>query len=125
MIAALKRACFNLIEKEKNMLDINKLIADLKKAAGDSVTITVNVVSSEAAAPEMPYTDFNVGDRVMVCHIKKDGTGTKHTWGTVTEVLQKDNKGWYTRVAGDNDCHYKTGLKYDEERLGSKIISLD
>lgn len=106
------------------MLNIKKLIADLQAAGTGSVTININVNNNDVVV-DTPDTDFNVGDRVIVCHIKKDGTGTKHTYGTVTEVLQQDNKGWYTRVTGENGCHYRTGLKFDEERLGSKIISLD
>lgn len=107
------------------MVDIKKLIADLQAAGTGSVTININVNDVVDDTPSMLDTDFNVGDRVIVCHIKKDGTGTKHTYGTVTEVLQQDDKGWYTRVTGDNGRHYRTGLKFDEERFGSKIISLD
>lgn len=109
------------------MLDIKKLIADLQSAGTGSVTININISNDNVfdAAPVMPDTDFKVGDRVIICHTKKDGTGTKHTYGTVTDVLQQDDKGWYTRVAGDNGCHYRAGLKFDMERLGSKIISLD
>lgn len=114
------------------MIDIKKLIADLQATAKTSaapINVTINITSGDVAdvvapAVETPDTDFEVGDRVFVCHIRKDGTGTKHTIGTVDAVLQQDDKGWYTRVTGDNGCHYRTGLKIDEERLGSKVIMM-
>lgn len=101
-------------------MDINTLIAALQGATNVNLNITITKTE-----PELPATDFEEGDRVLVCHTRKDGTGTKHTLGTVIEVLQKDENGWYTRVAGDNGKHYRIGLKYDEERLGSKAIVLD
>lgn len=103
---------------------MNTNIADLiaaVKAAKGTVNLTVNVYSNDAPAD----TDFKVGDRVCVCHIKKDGSGTKHTFGTVDAIQQKDDKGYFTRVTGDNGCHYRTGLKLDEERLGSKIFLIE
>lgn len=105
-------------------MDINTLIAALQGATNVNLNITITPTES-VDVPQLPETDFEEGDRVLVCHTRKDGTGTKHTLGTVIEVLQKDENGWYTRVAGDNGKHYRIGLKYDEERLGSKAIVLD
>lgn len=112
---------------------MNTNIADLiaaVKAAKGTVNLTVNVYSNQPvddvpAVPALPDTDFKVGDRVCVCHIKKDDSGTKHTFGTVDAIQQKDDNGYYTRVTGDNGCHYRTGLKLDEERLGSKIFLIE
>lgn len=107
-------------------MDLQKLIKALQASSTDGATIniTVNVVQPEPE-PELPDTDFEVGDEVVICHQKKDGTGTKHTSGTVIETLQKDENGWYTRVLGDNGKHYRIGLHYDEERLGSKAIVME
>lgn len=107
-------------------MDLQKLIKALQASSTDGATIniTVNVVQPEPE-PELPTTDFEVGDEVVICHQKKDGTGTKHTGGTVIETLQKDENGWYTRVLGDNGKHYRIGLHYDEERLGSKAIVME
>ena len=68
-------------------------------------------------------TDFDEGDRVLVCHIRKDGERV-HTVGTVIESAGLDSKGYYTRVLGDNGNHYRAGLKYNEERLGTVIYEL-
>lgn len=108
------------------MFDIQKLIKDIQGSVkGSDITININVMDCACGldnTPDTPVTDFTVGDRVLICHIKKDGTGTKHTHGTVTDVLQQDDDGWYTRVEGDNGKHYRTGLMIDEERKGSKIV---
>ena len=98
--------------------------AEPRPIQDDDGTISVTDLLDEIFAEPVeatPPTDFEEGDRVMVCHIKKDGT-SKHTDGTVTTVLGCDEDGWFTRVTGDNGCHYKTGLMLDEERKGSKII---
>ena len=108
------------------MLDLQNLINALQAASNGNVTINVTVTNEPTmVTPELPDTDFAIGDEVVICHQKKDGTGTKHTSGTVIEILQKDDIGWYTRVAGDNGKHYRIGLHYDEERLGSKAIVMD
>lgn len=108
-------------------MDLQKLIAALKAASnGATVNVTINVTGEPAVeTPAMPDTDFAVGDEVVICHQKKDGTGTKHVAGEVIEILQRDDIGWYTRVLGDNGKHYRIGLHYDEERLGSKAIVMD
>lgn len=67
-------------------------------------------------------TEFNAGDRVMVCHTKKDGSGTKHTVGTV-DSIGADDFGSYVRVTGDNGKHYKCGIVMNEARKGSKIFA--
>jgi ketosteroid isomerase-like protein len=108
------------------MFDLNNLIKQLQ-AAKENCNITVNIYTADADAVEeveTPDTDFSVGDRVYVCHIRKDGTGTIHVKGTVTDVLQQDEDGWYTRVEGDNGKHYRTGIVFDETRKGSKIFAL-
>ena len=107
-------------------MNINDLIAALQSAAAAGVTAVnfndVDQPSQTPAVEELPETDFEVGDEVLVCHLKKDGTGSKHTTGTVVAIQQQDDKGWYTRIDGDNGCHYRTGLKLNEERRGSKVI---
>lgn len=105
-------------------MDILTLIKALQGAS--NVDVTINVTKTEPEpTPTLPDTDFAVGDEVLVCHIKKDGSGTKHVVGTVTDILQKDDVGYYTRVLGENGKHYRIGLKFNEERLGSKAIVLE
>lgn len=100
-------------------LDIDALIARLQKDT--TATVTINVINVNQDVDDDDFdTDFDIGDRVMVCHIKKDGT-SKHTDGTVTEI-DSDDFGPYVRVTGDNGKHYRCGLHMDEERKGSKII---
>lgn len=109
-------------------MDLQKLIAALKAASnGATVNVTINVTpdTDSRSSSYLPDTDFAVGDEVVICHQKKDGTGTKHVAGEVIEILQRDDIGWYTRVLGDNGKHYRIGLHYDEERLGSKAIVMD
>lgn len=120
------------------MFNIDDLIAQIKAAASVDGAVTVNIninqptvntpvvddVVVDDAPVALPDTDFDIDDRVLVCHIRKDGTRV-HTMGTVIEVQGADDKGFYTRVLGDNGKHYRTGLKYNEERLGSMIVMLD
>lgn len=116
------------------MNDIQKLIAAIQAASRSvdgGITINLNLNQPVVAAVEdadevddTPDTDFEVGDRVLVCHIRKNGQRV-HTVGTVDTVLGQDAKGWYTRVTGDNGNHYRAGLKFDEERLGTVIYQLD
>lgn len=121
------------------MFNIDDLIAQIKAAASvdGAVTVNININQPTVNAPvvddvvvddepvALPDTDFDIDDRVLVCHICKDGVTRKHTMGTVIEVQGADDKGFYTRVLGDNGKHYRTGLKYNEERLGSMIVMLD
>jgi hypothetical protein len=114
-------------------MNIQDLIAQIQAAANGAtgnVTINVNLNQPEMVAddvatdddtPALPDTDFALGDAVDVFHLRKDGVTVTHTTGTVIEVQGCDDKGWYTRVEGDNGKHYKTGLKYNEARLGSFI----
>lgn len=120
------------------MFNIDDLIAQIKAAASvdGQVTVNININQPTVSTPvvddvvvddapvALPDTDFDIDDRVLVCHIRKDGTRV-HTMGTVIEVQGADDKGFYTRVLGDNGKHYRTGLKYNEERLGSMIVMLD
>ena len=119
-----------------NINDLIKLIQGDNKALNINVTVNVAPVVADVIADDvddvdtdsafgssLPATDFEEGDRVLVCHIRKDGERV-HTVGTVIEATGKDDKGYYTRVLGDNGNHYRAGLKYDEERLGTVIYEL-
>ena len=106
-------------------LNIDELIAKLQ----DKGNITINVINVSAAddiadLPDdiTPVSDFTVGDRVMVYHVRKDGTPV-FTDGTVSSI-GSDDKGDYVRVDGDNGKHYKCGLRIGEDRLGSSIIRM-
>ena len=109
--------------------NIQDLIKQIQAAAtsGNTVINIINITDASAEPTQVEdvveelETDFEVGDVVMVCHIKKDGSGTIHPIGTVTEI-DVDDKGPYVRVTGDNGKHYRCGLTMNEERLGSKII---
>lgn len=109
------------------MSNIQDLINQIQAAAttGNTVINIINITDTSTPVVEDDDstldTDFEVGDEVMVCHTRKDGSGTIHPTGTVTEI-DVDDKGPYVRVTGDNDKHYRCGLKMDEERAGSKII---
>lgn len=110
-------------------MDLQRLIAALQAASNNNINVNITVtpaVSGEpdVTTPELPDTDFDIGDRVIICHTRHDGT-TIHTAGEVIEIQQKDDKGYYTRVLGENGKHYRIGLHYDEVRLGSKAIVLD
>lgn len=117
------------------MNDIQKLIAAIQAATrgvDGGITINLNLNQPIVAhaeddvdnVPTTPYTDFEVDDRVLICHIRKNGDRV-HCVGTVDTVLGHDDKGWYTRVTGDNGKHYRAGLRYNEERLGTVIYQLD
>lgn len=117
-----------LLRKVKTMRNISEILNAIRNNTDGNTVININFYGSDFTmdelAPEvepLPDTDFEVGDRVVVCHTKKNGD-TIHPTGEVIETLGKDDKGWYTRVLGDNGKHYRTGLKMDEARLRSKII---
>lgn len=113
------------------MSNIQDLINQIQAAAtsGNTVINIINITDTPVAEPAPVVedddstleTDFEVGDEVLVCHTKKDGSGTIHPTGTVTEI-DVDDKGPYVRVTADNGKHYRCGLTMNEERLGSKII---
>lgn len=115
-------------------MNIQELIALLQGNSGANINVSINVTCNNDAPdmPEtdsafgssLPATDFEEDDRVLVCHIRKNGERV-HTIGTVIEVCGQDEKGWYTRVLGDNGKHYRAGLKYNEERLGTVIYELE
>jgi Trk K+ transport system NAD-binding subunit len=105
-------------------MNINDLI---KLIQAGNITVNVSVTATSPIVEETVEevdTDFDLDDRVLVCHIRKDGERV-HTVGTVIEVAGKDDVGYYTRVEGDNGKHYRAGLKYNEERLGTVIYELD
>lgn len=116
-----------------NILDF---IKTLQNNTTGNVTININVRDfdedvydyddddDDEVVAETPDTDFNIGDRVLICHIRKTGERV-HTVGEVIEVLGHDDKGWYTRLLGSNGKHYRAGLKFNEERLGTIIYTLD
>lgn len=109
------------------MLNIKDLIEQLQQAtsagANISVNISINGVDTSAPTEKVYDTDFEIGDRVLVCHVRNNGDRV-HTFGMVTEI-DTDDKGDYVRVTADNGKHYRTGLHYNEERLGSMIVMLD
>jgi len=114
------------------MLNLEQLIQKLTSNKSDNITVNIYVnndvlvddVDDTPDTPDVPDTDFKVDDRVLVCHIRKNGDRV-HTVGTVIETCGYDDKGWYTRVLGDNGKHYRAGLKYNDERLGTIIYQLD
>ena len=105
------------------MLDIDALIKKLQDSTTGNITVNIINVASDTTVDDDFDTDFEVGMRVDVCHLKKDGSGTKHTTGTV-ESFGTDEYGDYVRVTGDNGNHYRCGLKLDQERKGSKIFRI-
>lgn len=105
-----------------NINDLIKLIQGDNKALNINVTVSVDPAVADVIADDVD-TDFEEGDRVLVCHIRKDGERV-HTVGTVIEAAGEDDRGYYTRVLGDNGKHYRAGLKYNEERLGTVIYEL-
>lgn len=115
------------------MTNLKSLMDAIKAATASStgvVNITINVgadmplVEDVEDTVDTPDTDFEVGQRVLVCHIRKDGTRV-HTFGTVDTVLGYDDNGYYTRVTGDNGKHYRTGIVYNQERKGSMIVEVE
>lgn len=109
-----------------NINDLIKLIQGDNKALNINVTVSVDPAVADVIADDVVDdvdTDFEEGDRVLVCHIRKDGERV-HTVGTVIEAAGEDDRGYYTRVLGDNGNHYRAGLKYNEERLGTVIYEL-
>lgn len=112
-------------------MDINDLI---KLIQAGNVTISVTASApvptidddddAVDAVAEDVETDFTVGDEVLICHIRRDGERV-HTMGTVIETYGHDDIGYYTRVLGDNGKHYRAGLKYNEERLGTVICTME
>lgn len=114
------------------MLNLEQLIQKLTSNKSDNITVNIYVnndvlvddVDDTPDTPNVPETDFEVDDRVLVCHIRKNNDRV-HTVGTVIETCGHDDKGWYTRVLGDNGKHYRAGLKYNDERLGTIIYQLD
>ena len=108
-------------------MTLQDLMNQLKANSNVTINVTFNTDTVPVAEPTpvLPDTDFDIGDRVVICHQRKDADSPIHTGGEVIEVCQKDDKGWYTRVLGDNGKHYRIGLHYDEVRLGSKAIILE
>jgi hypothetical protein len=106
-------------------MNIQELIALLQGNVNSDSNIHIDVtINNINTADELPETDFDMDDEVLVCHIRKNGERV-HTVGRVIEVCGKDDKGYYTRVEGANGKHYRAGLKYNEERLGTVIYQLD
>lgn len=111
-------------------MTLQDLIASIQAAANGNVTLNINIQGGADLSTDIvddPVddldSDFDIGDRVLVCHIRHDGTRV-HTNGTV-DSIGTDDKGPYVRVTGDNGKHYRCGLHYDEERLGSMIVTVE
>lgn len=106
-------------------MNIQELIALLQGNVNSDSNIRIDVtINNINTVDELPDTDFDMDDEVLVCHIRKNGERV-HTVGRVIEVCGQDDKGYYTRVEGANGKHYRAGLKYNEERLGTVIYQLD
>lgn len=110
-------------------MNIQELIALLQGNVNSDSNIRIdvtinNINTADTVADELPETDFDMDDEVLVCHIRKNGERV-HTVGRVIEVCGQDDKGYYTRVEGANGKHYRAGLKFNEERLGTVIYQLD
>ena len=107
------------------MLNIKDLIDQLQQAtAGATISVNITINGDTPTPTEKVYdTDFEIGDRVLVCHVRNDGERV-HTFGVIDDI-NTDDKGDYVRVTADNGKHYRTGLKYNQERLGSMIVRLD
>jgi hypothetical protein len=110
-------------------MNIQELIALLQGNVNSNSKINIdvtinNINTADTVADDLPDTDFDMDDEVLVCHIRKNGERV-HTVGRVIEVCGQDDKGYYTRVEGANGKHYRAGLKYNEERLGTVIYQLD
>ena len=111
------------------MFNIAELIAKAQSSTADKITVNIINLGDTSVEPvdddtdDDFDTDFEIGMRVDVCHTRKDGTGTKHTSGTV-ESFGTDEFGDYVRVTGDNGNHYRCGLKLDQDRKGSKIFRI-
>lgn len=111
-------------------MTLQDLIASIQAAANGNVTLNINIQGGADLSTDIIDdadddldSDFDIGDRVLVCHIRHDGTRV-HTNGTV-DSIGTDDKGPYVRVTGDNGKHYRCGLHYDEERLGSMIVTVE
>lgn len=110
-------------------MTLQDLIASIQAAANGNVTLNINIQGGADLSTDIVDddddldSDFDIGDRVLVCHIRHDGTRV-HTNGTV-DSIGTDDKGPYVRVTGDNGKHYRCGLHYDEERLGSMIVTVE
>ena len=104
-------------------MDINDLIK-LIQAGNVTISVTASAPVPTIEEDDDVETDFTVGDEVLICHIRRDGERV-HTMGTVIETCGHDDKGYYTRVLGDNGKHYRAGLKYNEERLGTVICTME
>lgn len=111
-------------------MTLQDLIASIQAAANGNVTLNINIQGGADLSTDIIDdddddldTDFDIGDRVLVCHIRHDGTRV-HTNGAV-DSIGTDDKGPYVRVTGDNGKHYRCGLHYDEERLGSMIVTVE
>ena len=117
----------NLIRCSSNVTINVNITEGADPRCAESITLTPapsDEVVAMFAEPSTPPTDFEEGDRVLVCHVRKNGDRV-HTVGTVIKACGHDDKGWYTRVEGDNGKHYRAGLTYNEERLGTIIYELE
>lgn len=113
-------------------MNTQDLIALLQSGAAN-ITININQPVMPAASVadddmddddyELPATDFEEGDMVLLCNVK-DGHA-EHLQGEVIAIQQEDDKGFYTRVQvvdGDLTRYFRAGLTLNAERLGTQIV---
>ena len=107
------------------MLNIQDLI-DMIQGATINITVNVNgvdtddTVTTDDTVDTTIDFDYDIDDRVLLKHIRKDGEEI-YVDGIVVE-LGEDDTGPYTRIAGDNGKHYKAGAKRGQERKGTTIV---
>lgn len=106
-------------------MNTQDLIALLQSGAAN-ITININQpvmpaapVDDDEDVVELPDTDFQVGDAVLLCNVK-DGHA-EHLQGTVIAIQQEDDNGYFTRVQVGSR-KFRAGLKINEERLGTQIV---
>ena len=107
-------------------MDVKDLIKLIKAGATVNVNVAVDTdgnVDTDVDVKQPIDTDFELDERVLVCHRRKDGTPV-HTWGTVI-AIDTDDVGDYVRIEGDNGKHYKTGTHYNEVRKGTCIVEIE
>lgn len=111
-------------------MNTQDLIALLQSGAAN-ITININqpvmpaapVADDDEDDVELPDTDFEEGDKVLLCNVK-DGHA-EHLQGEVVAIQQEDDKGFYTRVQvvdGDRTRYFRAGLTVNEERFGTQIV---
>lgn len=117
----------NFIQGDLSM-DILELIKLLQGATNVTVNINTAVPTAEdnaveAEEEEVPTSDFDIGETVIIKHTRHDGT-VVNTTGVVTE-FGADEYGSYVRALGANGKHYRAAIHSGEERLGTIFHKID